>query len=173
MAITVSCFVSQGCSLFESKEIKDWLKTQCLEYQFDLELRRVFDVVMPSQYKFLAEASHLQAACHFFDKFFGTPEKLIEFTKTGQLSKIELARLLNPDMRQTFLTVCGIIEKEATDKCGSSGNSCLEDGCAFEGTDETCLNAILLSEGKCLRACTDVWVKLFENPNNRIPIWRS
>lgn len=102
-----------------------------------------------------------------------SPEKLMEFVKTVHLSKASLAALLKPESQQAFLGACAVIEKEATDKCGSSGDPCLEDGCAFEGTNEVCLNAVLLSEEKCLRACTDVWVKIFENPENRIDVWRS
>ena len=116
---------------------------------------------------------HDAVARNFFDQIVGTPEKLMEFVKTARLSKVSLAALLQPEKRQAFLGMCAVIEKEATDNCGISGSPCLEDGCAFDGTDEVCLNATLLSEGKCLRACTDVWVEMFENPKSRIEAWRS
>lgn len=174
MDVIVSCFVAKGGTvIIGDGNLNEEIKSQCLEYQFDLEFRRMFNIVMPSQDKFLAEKFHYHAACKFFDNCFGTPEKLMKFAKTAYWSKAKLATLLDPSVRQMFLKVCGILEKEATIKCWSSGDPCLESGCSFDGTDEVCLNAVLLSEEEYLRACVDIWIMKFENPANRIPIWRS
>lgn len=114
-----------------------------------------------------------RVAQDYFDQLVGTPEKLMDFAIKSNLDKATLASLLEPRIRKHFLNTCAVLEKEATDNCGAGGNTCLEDGCAFEGTDETCLNAVLLSEGKCLRECVNVWANKFRYPENRIEIWRK
>lgn len=171
MGTTLSCFVAKNDREVHDDKTNDIMKSQCFEFEFDLELRRFKLIGMPRSR--VIEPRHWMAAHDFFDLRVGTPEKLMKFVKTTSLSKAGLAKLLIPEVGQTFLTVCAVLEKEATDSCGSSGDTCLEDGCAFEGTEDICLNAVLLSEGKCLRACTDIWVKTFENPENRIDVWRS
>ncbi len=164
---TISCFVSKDYRIVANDK-----KDQSREYEFYLEIRRLRIKDYLSIHPFPVEFRHDAVARNFFDERVGTPEKLMEFVKTAHLSKAELAKLLVPEIRQMFLNVCAILEKEATDRCGSSGEPCLEDGCAFEGTNEVCLNAVLLSEGKCLKACIDIWISKFEDPKNRIDIWR-
>lgn len=174
MEVTASCFVAKdGAVVIGGKSFDENMRSRCLEYQFNLERRYISRVVMPSQDKFLAELFHYLKAWRFFHDCFGTPEKLIKFVKTAYWGKAELATLLDPSVRQMFLKVCGILEKEVTTKCESRGDPCLESGCSFEGTDEVCLNAVLLSEEEYLRVCVDIWISKFEKPENRIPTWRS
>jgi len=98
----------------------------------------------------------------------------MEFVRKGNLDKASLASLLEPKIRKTFLLdICAVLEKDATNKCKNSGDTCLEDGCAFDGTDEVCLNAVLMSEGKCLKLCIDAWIYIFTSSENRIRVWRS
>jgi len=160
---TIPCFINNdgkailGCGVGADRRP---------EYWFDLEQRQI----VSSHKSFWDDYN---TAYIFFNRLMGTPKKLMEFAKKGQLNKVSLAVLLKLEYRQEFLGACALIEKEATDKCGAIKDPCLEDGCAFEGTDETCLNAVLLSEGKCLKACTDVWIAIFQYPQNRIETWRN
>ncbi len=144
----------------------------CLEYIFDLENRQMCYVGKPEP-ELVRELRHDAVARNYFDSIVGTPEKLMEFARKDGLSKAAMTALLDPGIRQAFLTLCTIFEKGATGECGANRDPCLESGCAFEGTDETCLNAILLSQGKCLRECVDVWAYKFQDPANRIEIWRK
>ena len=170
MDTTISCFVAKNGQVIVSKEIDNVMKTECLEYGFDLEFRRFHLIYCP---KFcIIEPMHRTAVRNHFDQLVGTPEKLMELARVAHFSKEGLARLLVSEIRPSFFSACAVLEKEATSRCGSS-DPCLEEGCAFEGNDEVCLNAVLLSEGKCLKACTDVWVNNFKNPENRIEIWKS
>lgn len=171
MGMTLSCFVAKNGREVRGGWVGGTVDGQYFEFEFDLEFRRSRLTYLPKSA--LMESMHWMAANVFFDLRVGTPERLMKFVETAHLSKAELAKLLIPEVGQTFLTVCAVLEKEATDKCGANNDPCLESGCAFEGTDDVCLNAVLLSEGKCLKDCTDIWVKTFENPENRIEIWRS
>lgn len=170
MDTTISCFVAKNGRVVVDNKIENVSKNQFFEYEFDLEFRRFRLIYYPKVY--IIESMHRSAARNHFDQLVGTPEKLMKFAREAKFSKDGLARLLVSEIRPSFLSVCAVLEKEATNKCGSS-DPCLEDGCAFEGTDEVCLNAVLLSEGKCLKACTDVWINNFKNPENRIEIWKS
>jgi hypothetical protein len=164
----LACFVTEDYRLaIEGKDDKEL----GLEYAFDLETRQML-FVGKSQPAVTRELRHDAVARNYFDQLVGTPEKLIEFAGQDRLSKASLTALLEPRIRGTFLKVCEIYERAATIACGSSGDSCLEDGCAFEGTDETCLNAILLKGGKCLKECVDIWAFKFRDSENRIEVWR-
>jgi hypothetical protein len=164
----LACFVTEDYRLAveggDDKELG-------LEYVFDLETRQMLFVGKP-QPSFTRELRHDAVARNYFDQLVGTPEKLIEFAGQGGLSKALLTSLLEPRIRGTFRKVCEIYERAVTVACGSGGDPCLEDGCAFEGTDETCLNAILLKGGKCLKDCVDVWALKFRDSENRIDVWR-
>ena len=178
MGIIISCFVNQDKRVFIAPTMD---KNQCLEYKYDLESRKMFNTNLVAP---LARGSLLPSwmthvwmydgvAVDFFDQLVGTPEKLIEFVKKGGLDKASLTALIDPKCRKIFLNGCVVIEKGATIDCATRKDPCLADGCAFEGTDEVCLNAVLLSEGKCLKDCINFWVAMFEYPENRIEVWRK
>ncbi len=179
MGATIPCFITKNGQVFSDlKSVKD---DYCLEYIFNLENRNFYynalrctsgqNDVVPSW------AQHLWmydiVANDFFDNIVGTPEKLMDFALKGNLDKASLVSLLEPRIRKIFLDICAVLEKEATDRCKNSGDPCLEDGCAFEGTDDVCLNAVLMSEGKCLKLCIEAWICIFTSPEDRIKVWRS
>lgn len=174
MGVVISCFVDRkgALSLTDCANGNPHLEYLRLEFNFDLERRNIADF-SEGHWPFATEQKDYKLVSEFFDQLVGTPEKLMEFAKTGHLSKASLTALLEPKIRKLFLSTCAIVEKSFTENCGASGSPCLEDGCAFEGTDETCLNAILLSEGKCLKVCVDLWVNEFKYPENRIEVWRK
>jgi len=167
MAVTISCFITMDYQVFTDPTEMD--KSQCRKYEFDLESRLTINNLNSSQ----RTVVFFLAAQDFFDRLVGTPEKLMEFAKRGQLSKASLGALLEPRLRKLFLKVCADLEKLATERCGAKRDPCLEDGCAFTETDETCLNAVLISEGKCLEDCVDAWIGVFQYPKNRIEVWRK
>jgi hypothetical protein len=99
-----------------------------------------------------------------------TPDQLIALSKEGRLAKQELASFLAIDRRQAYLDACAAIEKQYTVACGTSGDTCLEDGCAVEG--ETCLQPLLRAETEYLKACGREFARLFADPQNRAEAWR-
>jgi hypothetical protein len=168
MFATITCWVTEDYRL-AVEDMDD--KELCLEYVFDLETRRMFRIGK-TQPAFMSELRHDAVARNYFDSIVDTPEKLMEFAGKNELQKIALAALLESRVRKIFLAVCAVVERNVTVECGKA-DPCLEEGCAFEGTDETCLNAVLLSEGKCLKACIEIWVDKFKYPENRIEVWRK
>jgi len=100
----------------------------------------------------------------------GTPEQLIALSKEGRLAKQELASFLAIDKRQAYLDACAAIEKQYTVACGTSGDTCLEDGCAVEG--DTCLQPLLRAETEYLKACGREFATIFADPRNRAEAWR-
>ncbi len=174
MATTFSCFVAKNYQVFLEKGAED---NERLEYQFNLETRgREWTAdrnSKPSMIPWIPNLWYDREADRFFHLVAGSPEKLMCFVRDGHLSKTSLGVLLIPEARQRFFALCAVIEKDVTTDCGASGDPCLEDGCAFKETDEVCLNAILLSEGKCLKSCIDLWIGMFQNHENRIEVWKK
>lgn len=111
MGATIFCFVTPDHNIdVDSTGHKDLR----LEYVFDLENRQMYFVGRPGS-AFMRELRHDAVARNYFDALVGTPEKLIEFARKGQLNKASLASLLDPRIRETFLSICAIVEKEDTD----------------------------------------------------------
>lgn len=79
----------------------------------------------------------------------------------GLLAKDELAEMLPPGLRADFLSRCADIEREITRACAAHGDFCLASGCALEG--ESCLNAILKAGPEFNKACSALWVPLFQS----------
>ena len=100
-----------------------------------------------------------------------TPADLMAFAEEGRLPKQVLASLLTPESRQHYLDACAAIERHYTEACTASNDPCLEGGCAAEG--EICLQPLLRAEVDYQKACTAEWMKLFENPANRIDAWKN
>jgi hypothetical protein len=100
-----------------------------------------------------------------------TPEQLIELAQKGGMTKQVLVRFLALGKRQRYLDACAALEKRYTDECAASGSPCLEGGCAVEG--ETCLEPVLRADHDYLKACGNLWAKLFTDPRNRADdCWR-
>jgi hypothetical protein len=91
---------------------------------------------------------------------------LVELAERGELPKAALADLLAPEPRYLFLDACAQVERDFTHRCGSSGNTCLESGCAVEG--EACLEALLKAGPEYHKACARVWLPIFSDPRNRL-----
>ena len=89
-----------------------------------------------------------------------TKNEIIARALSGEISKLELSRLLKPQYRQSFLDVCGSIEIAFTEKCGSC-DACLADGCAM-GEGEVCLNACLSDEEGYHRAIAYAWLEFVD-----------
>ena len=155
----LSCFVDKDYLVSFDK------RSECLEYEFDLERRWM------NRPNLSTELRSDAAARNFFDQYVDTPERLMAFAKEVNLPKLELAKLLKPDTRRFYLEVCASIEKAITEACTAKGDPCLEDGCALEG--EICLNACLTAGQAYSKACVNVWIEMFRNPDNRIDAWRK
>ena len=100
-----------------------------------------------------------------------TPADLMAFAEEGRLPKQVLASLLTRESRQQYLDACAAIERRYTEACTANNDPCLEGGCAAEG--EICLQPLLRAEVDYQKACTAEWMKLFENPANRIDAWKN
>ena len=80
------------------------------------------------------------------------------------MSKRELAALLEPEYRQLFLQRCAAIEKRYTEECAAQNDPCLESGCSVAGVEgEACLQPLLRSEAEYRKACVAEWTGLFRN----------
>ena len=119
------------------------------------------------------KSAHHEVACNFFNSIVGTPEKLMEFIKTAGLSNSELTKLLSHEAQKTFINLGALLEKEFTEKYRTVDEPCLEDGCAFEETDEICLNATLRLAKEYPKALIEVWARIFKRPENRIRVWKN
>ena len=75
-------------------------------------------------------------------------------------SKQELADRLDPAARKIFLARCAVIEKELTNTCGHSGDTCLEGGCSLEGEDEPCLQPVERAGAEYEQACERVFAEI-------------
>jgi len=95
----------------------------------------------------------------------GTSDQVIERARAGQVPKLELAELLNPNARKTFLNFCTSIEKRYTEACTAKNDPCLESGCALEG--EVCLQPLERAHPEYDRACGNAFVELYLDPKNR------
>jgi len=95
-----------------------------------------------------------------------SPGQLMQLAQAGQLSKTEMADLLAPDPRWSFLEACGQVERDFTKACAAEGQYCLESGCALEG--EACLEALLKAGPEFCRACARLWLPIFGDPQNRL-----
>ncbi len=151
MSATISCFVTKNEQVLTDSAGVD--KNQCLEYKFDLECRILTYVnFVPDQGSLLPSwMQHLwmydRVAQDYFDQLVGTPEKLIEFAKKGQLSEASLTTLLERRIRKMFISVCEILEKSA--------------------------DLTLSEREECFKTCVDIWVDKFRYPENRIEVWRK
>ncbi len=94
-----------------------------------------------------------------------SPNETIELAKAGQVLKFDLAQLLNPAARKTFLNFCASIERRYTEACTAKGDPCLESGCALEG--EVCLQPLENAQLEYARACGSAFVELYLDPANR------
>ena len=94
-----------------------------------------------------------------------SPNQLIELARAGHFSKPDLAELLNPNARKTFLNFCASIEKRYTEACTSKHDPCLEGGCALDG--EVCLQPLENAGVEYDRACGNAFVELYLDPKNR------
>jgi hypothetical protein len=138
-----------------------------LTYEYDLSTRT--PATIPSDpYPLLTRDWHTG---EFFDRCAGTPEKLMAFARNGVFEKMALATLLRPEVRQTYLDACGIIEEAIVAACAAKGEPCLAGGCAAEG--ETCLEACLSAAEPYHTACAAAWIEMFKDPDNRIDSWRK
>ena len=93
------------------------------------------------------------------------PDRIIELARAGQVPKLELAELLNPVARKTFLNFCASIERRYTEACTAKNDPCLEGGCALEG--EVCLQPLERAHPEYDRACGQAFVELYLDPLNR------
>ncbi len=93
------------------------------------------------------------------------PDRVIERARAGELPKLELAALLNPTARETFLSHCAAIERRYTEACTAKHDPCLESGCALEG--EVCLQPLENAHADYVRACGSAFVELYLDPKNR------
>ena len=92
-------------------------------------------------------------------------EGLIQRAQDGLLSKADMADLLAPDPRWSFLEKCAQIERNLTKSCAAEGDFCLESGCALEG--EACLEALMKAGPEYHKACARLWTPIFGDPQNR------
>lgn len=99
-----------------------------------------------------------------------TPEAMMLHALDGRLSKHALASLLAPAARPVFFDACARIERRYTHACASTGDPCLESGCACEG--EACLQPLLRAGSEYLKACGVEWNVLFADAPNRDQGWR-
>ncbi len=97
-------------------------------------------------------------------------EQLMTLAAAGRLTKPVMAALLAQGARQRFLESCAHIERRYTDACAAKGDPCLESGCSLEGGDEICLQPLLEAGDEYNRACAAEWVKLFQQPENRLGV---
>ena len=164
----ISCSVDEEGRISASEPING---AKCLKYEFDLVRRRAVRDSSAGAIAFAAKAIHARAARDFFDRCAGTPQRLTEFAREGGLEKMTLVELLTPEKRRAYLDVCGIIERAIVDVCAAKGDPCLEEGCATKG--ETCLQACLAAGEAYHKACAATWIKLFNDPNNRIDSWKN
>ena len=80
------------------------------------------------------------------------------------LSKNELAALLEPESRQPFLERCAAIEKRYTEECAAQNDPCLESGCSVAGVEgEACLQPLLRADREYRKACLAEWLTFFRN----------
>src|SRR3989338_774049 len=168
MNVAISCLVGESghfhvkVGQFEHGELLEFFK--CEEkhwvYVFDLGSR------LPTRPMFNTLARN------FFDKYFATPEKLMEFIKEAKLSKTILAGLLDSQKCRFYSEVCGAVEKTLTEACRAMNNTCLEGGCAMDDR-EACLNACRNVEEFYNRFCVNAWLELFKNSSNRTWVWKK
>ena len=92
-------------------------------------------------------------------------EQVMRLAENGSLSKADMADLLSPDVRWSFLEKCAQIERDFTSACAATGNTCLESGCALEG--EACLEALLMAGPEYHKACARLWLPIFGDQQNR------
>ena len=74
-------------------------------------------------------------------------------------------------MHPSLCTLHHAFEKKYTDDCAAEHDPCLESGCAVEG--EICLQPLLKAGIEYQKACAAEWIKMFENPRNRIEAWKT
>lgn len=92
---------------------------------------------------------------------------LMNSAAKGDLSKAEMAILLNPEFRPVFLSRCAAIEMRYTEAC-SQNDPCLESGCSVVGDGgAACLQPLLRAETEYRQACAAEWIKVFEDPARR------
>jgi hypothetical protein len=95
-----------------------------------------------------------------------SPARVMELARDGRVPNSELAALLNPIARKTFLNYCSSIERRYTAACGEQGDPCLADGCAMQG--ETCLQPLERANADYGRACGHAFLGLYLDPKNRL-----
>jgi len=100
-------------------------------------------------------------------------KELFELASTGRLTKSYLAAFLTSQAREAFLDKCRLIEQELTQSGATKGDPCLASGCAFDGVDEACLNAVLAVDGEHMSRCMSAWSEIFRDQNNRLLAWKT
>jgi len=94
-----------------------------------------------------------------------TPDRVMARARAGGMTKVELAALLTPNARKTFLNFCTSIERRYTSACTATKDPCLDGGCALEG--EVCLQPLERAKADYDRACGQAFVELYLDPLNR------
>ena len=100
-----------------------------------------------------------------------TPAQVMRYAIAGGLSKPDLARLLTIDARREFLAACADIELRYTEACRAQNDPCLASGCSAEG--DRCLEPLLRAGTDAFKAFGAAWTRLFADPGNRDPSWRT
>jgi hypothetical protein len=134
---------------------------RCGAYRFDLALRRLVSDG--------GKSSTDVAAMEYVRNHFGTPGLVMDAARLGRFSKGVLMELLEPSARAAYEQACATIERRYTESCGTSGDTCLADGCASEG--ERCLEPLLRSAAEYQKECGAEWVRLFSAPEHRVASW--
>ena len=156
--------VKEGASSYAEIADACGLEEQaCQRYRFDLESRRLSADA--------ASAAGDEAVHRYLDRFVGTPERLMKLAAEGRLPKPLLASLVALDKRPRYLNACAAVERGLTENCTARHDACLESGCSAEG--EICLQPLLAAEVDYHKAIAAEWMKLFENPADRIDAWKN
>ena len=173
----VSCFVSKrdgSCaSTFGSAKSDDGaFADDYFRFEFDIEARKV---ILPEGGSPKYDHRHIKAANDFFQHIFRTPETFMMMTRIIGLSKPELAKLLNLEARNRFFEACAKIERTLTLACTNNRETnCLASGCSVEGAEGICTDACLSAPNNAYaKSYTDAWLSLFDNPANRIEVWKK
>lgn len=165
-----SCFVSWDHQIFDKK------MPGTAEYVYNLDVRQTRLVNPDPSASFTPRPTHLSVANMHFEGslgILGTPEKLMDFSEKGHLSKLDLAALLSSEKRIVYLDACARFERALTQACAAKGDFCLESRCAFEEEEGVCLNAVLEAGDVYTTGCVSLWKYFFVNSENRIPVWRN
>lgn len=167
----LTCRVGNSGTIFTESNFS-YLDHRLPKFEFDLENRLTAWIPdgLSSGLFPMKWTTEYHEACIYFDSIVGTPEKLMAFAKEKNLPKLELAKLLTPEARRSYLESCGIFEQGFTVGCRAKNEPCLVSGCAMD-KDDACLNACL-NDPTYQSTCVEEWIKRFKNLANRIDVWK-